>query len=186
MKDVKAFLHRFNYTFRRLNDKGKNTFLGNSIELVKDLDEYYTFINLPKKNSSRMKTIPQNQMIWILIDSNRKILSSLHMTYMYELIEDIHKEHILQWSYSYTRDHPDYRRKGLNTVLRIVSMLWTSENDLDYIHSSPFIDGNANYILKKLNFTPFNNDFIQGYLKQIKDKKELLILCNNTLEYYLV
>ena len=143
---IKTFLNDFTTKF--LNKPGNKLLNECTLEICNNLLDYYSLINVSKKNPCRIKNIPENQIIWVIKDSTGLILSSLYMTYIYTS----KKKKILQWSYSYTRNDIKYRRCGLNIALRLASMIWANHNKWDYMNSVPFPDSNSNYILKKMNF----------------------------------
>ncbi len=118
--------------------KGTTGLLLESNISVADLQEYYSLIG-KQYNITQMKTIPDRGTIWLIKDSHGLPISCLYMTYCNDCLKGAGQgiKHILQWSYSYTRDLPQYRRCGLNITLRLASMLWANENGWDYMNSVP-------------------------------------------------
>ena len=156
---------------------------------VANLREYYSLIG-KQHNITQMKTIPERGTIWLIKDAGGTPLSCLYMTYCYDCLKGtgVGEKHILQWSYSYTKDLPQYRRCGLNTTLRLASMLWANENGWDYINSVPFELAHSNHILEKLNFQKHYDSHFDSYyyIKNITNKSTLLEMISNQLQKYLV
>ena len=156
---------------------------------VADLQEYYSLIG-KQYNITRMKTIPDRGTIWLIKDAQGLPISCLYMTYCYDGLKGTGEgtKHILQWSYSYTRDLPQYRRRGLNITLRLASMLWANENGWDYMNSVPFELAHSNSILEKLDFQRHYDSHFDSYyyIKAINNKSTLLEIISKQLEKYLV
>ena len=174
-----------------VKDKKGSRLLSNcTIAVCSNLKDYYRLIGT-RKPTTRIKTLPSNQMIWVILDQEGIMLSSLHMTYCNNCLcatkpHKPHKPHILKWSYSYTKDDPKYRRCGLNLALRLASMLWANHNGWNYLNSVPFEMAHSNFILQKLEFEKIydeSQEFI--YLKDITDKKKLQQSIHLHLEKYL-
>ena len=128
---------------------------------ITDLTQYNRFVGNNKSQS--LKHLPKSQWIWGLVrQSDQQLLSTLHLTYIYSIVEwDSNKpQHILQWSYAFTRVDPLIRRQGLSKTLRLASMSLAKRQGYDYINSVPFTDAYSIGILRQFGFDECGDCYI--------------------------
>lgn len=179
---VNAFLESFNTTYL---GKGSGLLSSCTLQVCTNLPEYHKLT----KNTTRLTSIPEDQIIWVVKDMDELLLSSLHLTYIKGLLHGARTgtQQIVQWSYSFTREDEKYRRCGLNTTLRLASMLWANSNGWDYINSVPFEHAHSNAILQKMGFTKLydNYDDSMYYIKDITSKQQVINMCDSMIAKYL-
>jgi len=150
------------------------------------LTDYNTLVG---NKHNKITKLPSNQYIWGLLDTQTdKLVSVLHMTQINGCMlgADPGSHKILQWSYSYTTDSEEYRRKGLSTILRLASSFWAHGQGYHYINSVPLPGSESNNLLNNLGFTRcydsvYDNDYC---ILDIRDKSKIHQLILSRLEKY--
>jgi hypothetical protein len=140
-----------------------------------------------KNASPRRSPLPTDQYIWgLVLTETGQLVSLLHLTYINDCMlgAEPGQHEIIQWSYSYTLDLPEYRRQGLNTCLRLASILWANQNNYSYMNSVPFTHAHSTPLLVKLGFKRyydkvFNLDY---YIRDIRNRVEVLQLVNGLMK----
>jgi len=151
------------------------------------LKDYNKFVG--NSHLHRLTKLTEDQTIWALVDKKTgALVSSLFMTYINGCMGGASpgSHHILQWSYSFTKDSPEYRRQGLNSLLRLTSMLWASKQGCRYINSVPLSGSHSRNLVESLGFTRHYDWVIEEdyYILDIKDQDALTTLVKEKLDKY--
>ena len=137
------------------------------------LKDYNQFVG--RANLHRVTKLSDDQTIWALVDKQTgALVSTLFMTYIYGCMGGASpgSHHILQWSYSFTKDSPEYRRQGLNTLLRLTSMLWAHKHGCSYINSIPLSGAHSSNLVESLGFTRYYDRVMEEdyYISRVKER----------------
>ncbi len=134
-----------------------------------NLDNYNRLV--AESRHYHIKNLPKDQFIWGINNKQGKLVSILHMTYIYDNMygADPGPQHIIQWCYSYTNN--DYRRKGLSRLLRLASCIWANNQGYSYINSVPLPNSNSISLLENMGFTKCYDKYFDTsyYILDIRD-----------------
>ena len=179
-----AFLDTFNKIYLE-NHPG--IFSGLRLVAEVDLNAYHKFAS--SRQTAPIKRLGPDQRIWKLVDrTTGELVSTLLMTYIHGCMGGASggPHHILQWSYSFTRDDPKYRRQGLSTLLRLTSMKWAQERGCRYVNSVPLSGSHSNGILQNFGFTRHYDAVMSDdyYILEISDPDKVVELVQRGLAKY--
>ena len=179
-----AFLDTFNLLYLE-NHPG--IFSGLRLVAEVDLKAYHKFCYT--RQTAPVKRLGPDQRIWALVDrASGELVSTLHLTYIHGCMGGAKPgpHQIIQWSYSFTRDDPKYRRQGLSTLLRLTSMRWAQMRGCHYVNSVPLSGSHSNGILQNLGFKR-HYDWVMSddyYILEISDPDKVAELVGSKMARY--